>query len=321
MQNENFTTIRTNVKPLSNEYEVKLDRDLTAPEHFHEELETIRVATEADVVILRLSTDGGRADTMKAFLKAINTSPAYFIADVQGDIASAGGPLMLACDEVQLGEFSSLMIHTVQTGYGGAGHNMKKFSDHISKDARNIIETCYEGFLTQEEIEQVLVGEELWLDCEEIVSRMAAREVYREDQLPPLSKEDVDLEFETVYGQLTEFSASIGLPLEDVLPRLVGMLPQTTEDTTKGVETEDWSYKFLDTKGNYFNIDYEGYINFGEGNYKNFTSIYEMEGYGSDWFKLCADMMDVKYAHNISPQKLVIKLDEKVKELVAELNK
>lgn len=326
MQNENFTTIRTNVKPLSQEYEIKLDRDLTAPEHFHEELETIRVATEADVVILRLSTDGGRADTMKAFLKVINTSPAYFIADVQGDIASAGGPIMLACDEVQLGEFSSLMIHTVQTGYGGAGHNMKKFSDHTAKDARNIIETCYKGFITQEEIEKVLVGEEMWMDCDEIVSRMAARELYKKEQLPTISEDELNLEFEALYEQITGVSTSLNISVEQALIRLEGMLPEleSSKEATlnedgysfvhmAGIENDSYSPAFLEVASDGLLVDEHGDIGsfLEEGNIINTPRGY---------YLACAKILDVKHAHNISIEKLAQKLDDKVKEIVADLN-
>ena len=99
-----------------------------------------------------------------------------------------------------------------------------------------------------------------------------------------------------------------------------GELPE--EGSGYEEEIKPWLKEFTSHHEDLFlNIDNEGYINFGNGNYKNFQLVLDIEDYPKDFYLEMAAMLEVKHAHNISIEKLVTRLDNKIAEIVAELNK
>lgn len=178
MHVEPYTAIRTNCQPKSYTYTVKFDRDITAPEYWQEELDTLRMAKEGDDCVLYLSTLGGSAATMAEVLHIIKHSPAHFHCVLAGTAFSAGGPIMLACDTVEVGDYAELMIHTSQNSYFSSSQGLEHFSAMNARTARKILSTCYEGFLTPDEINQALDGKEFWFDSDEIKQRLTQRDEY-----------------------------------------------------------------------------------------------------------------------------------------------
>lgn len=197
MHTEPYIALRTNCVPKNYTYTVKFDRDITAPELWQEELDTLRMAKEGDDVILHVSTMGGNAATMAEVLHIIKHSPAHFHCVLAGTAFSAGGPIMLACDTVEVGDYAEMMIHTSQNSYYSSSQGLEQFSAMNGRTARKILSTCYEGFMTQGEINQALDGKEFWFDSDEIKERLIKREEYYSEKYPApieleLTKEDME---------------------------------------------------------------------------------------------------------------------------------
>lgn len=98
-------------------------------------------------------------------------------------------------------------------------------------------------------------------------------------------------------------------------------LIQTGEVPVSEEDEEGWFKEFSNDQGDSLNISCEGYLCFGDGMYKDFKRVYDFNDYTSDFFPLMAELLGVKHAHNISTEKLVKRLDNKLQELLAELNK
>ena len=179
MHVEPYTAIRTNCQPKSYTYTVKFDRDITAPEYWQEELDTLRMGKEGDDYILVVNTSGGDLRTLAELLHIIKHSPAHFHCVLSGTALSAGGPIMLACDTVEVGDYAEMLIHTAQgSGYHTSAQGLEQFSAMSNRTAHKLLTNCYEGFLTPEEITQALDGKEFWLDSDEIKQRLTQRDEY-----------------------------------------------------------------------------------------------------------------------------------------------
>lgn len=167
--------IRTQVRPLAMEYIIRLDRELTEVSDFHEELATIRECTEVDTLHILISCVGGSVDTMKVFLTEIAQTKSHVICEIQGSCCSAATMIFLAGDELRISDDAEFMIHTQSFMYGGKESNVRQFVEFTEKSNRRLMEKYYKHYLTEDEIEQVIDGKDLWMDAVEINERLRKR--------------------------------------------------------------------------------------------------------------------------------------------------
>lgn len=235
MTTEPYMALRTSVTAKTNSYTVKLDRGVSEASEWQEELDTMRLAKEGDDVTLYINTWGGNADTMKEMLHIMENSEATFHGVLAGACYSAGGPIFLACDTVEVGRLAGMMCHTVQTGYSGSGNAVAKYGNYINEDARNILTSCYTGFLTQEEVEGLLSGDDLWLNATQIGERLELRAAFIEENEKEVTREAVTLNEYTqqAFGDLRSDCDYMAFKLEDVLSKLQEIHEEVlTEDPT-----------------------------------------------------------------------------------------
>mgnify|MGYP000969542371 FL=1 len=67
------------------------------------------------------------------------------------------------------------MIHTASMRYGGKQNNFHQYSEFVNKTNEKLMKKYYEGFLTEEEIQQALEGKDFWFDAQEVVERLQKR--------------------------------------------------------------------------------------------------------------------------------------------------
>lgn len=141
-----------------------------------EELDAIRSAQEGDTVALYFTgCPGGNLDTGYAIMNAILTTKARVVAIMEGHNASLATMIPLVCDEVVVTPFSSMMLHTANTGAYGTVGNVERYSVFASAQVQRFIREIYAGFATEEEILRLLDGSELYLDDTSIQERLTTR--------------------------------------------------------------------------------------------------------------------------------------------------
>lgn len=165
---------------VSNEYHLRLARPITDIDDFEEEFQLFAAAGERDVIRLDIVTPGGSLDTGHMLRRAINNTAAHTIAYIGPTCASAGTAIALACEEWEIDEMSSFMIHTASYGYVGMAPHVKANVDHSDKMINRFVRTTYAGFLTEEEIERVIDGKEVYFEGEELAQRLSSYAVYRD---------------------------------------------------------------------------------------------------------------------------------------------
>jgi len=175
-----------------NEYHVRLARVISDIDDFDEEFQLLAMAGERDVINLDIVTPGGNADTAHMLCRAIARTAAHTVAYIGPTCASSGTAIALACDEWEIDDMSSFMIHTASYGTGGLAPHIRDHVKHSDKMIERFVRLTYTGFLTEEEIGQVLEGRELYFEGEELASRLEAFAEYRDAVRQGLAEEKVD---------------------------------------------------------------------------------------------------------------------------------
>ena len=173
--------IRTSSKPLATQYDIMFDRDISHANEWHEELYVMRQAVEGDLCNIHINTCGGAVSTISAFQNIKKTSDAHFHGILEGMGYSAGSAFFLMCDTHEVGDFAEMMIHTSQgRGFYTHSQGQEGHGNHVGRTARKLVESVYKDFLTESEIEELLIGKEFWLDSDQIKERLENRQKIRE---------------------------------------------------------------------------------------------------------------------------------------------
>ena len=154
-----------------NEYYINLDQDISSPETYREVFNTLRNATEGEVVYLNINSFGGYIHSMVQFVDSLLTTKAKTIAHVY-TAYSAAAVIALSCDILRFKPFSSMMVHSLSTSTYGKIDDVESYAKFASKQDKEIADNIYQGFLTKEEIKAVNKGKDLWMNREECEVRM-----------------------------------------------------------------------------------------------------------------------------------------------------
>lgn len=166
-------------KNFSNTFRVFLDEPITEPSKYRNVINTLERATENDVVEIRLNTPGGNYYTTMALYNAILNCPAHTRAILDGEACSGGSMILLACDEVVVMKNTYMMCHAASWGDWGDMKKLRNSTTFSFEQIRKTLYDVYEGFLTNEEIEQMIEHSlEYWFGDEEIIERLKNRQEY-----------------------------------------------------------------------------------------------------------------------------------------------
>lgn len=164
-------------------FHIYLFGQIVSPQQFISAIEVMRAASENDRVMIHLQSCGGSLDATDTFLQAMHECQAEIVVKASGGVHSAGTLILLAADSFMLSENFSSLIHNGSTGAYGKYSDYRAETAFTSKWMEKVIRNAYEGFLSDEEINDVLKGVDLWLDAEEWVERHEARNEYIQEKL------------------------------------------------------------------------------------------------------------------------------------------
>ena len=196
-----------------NKYEFNLDEEITVPSYYRNLIEVLNNATEQDLVVLNINSDGGMLDSAISIIDALRNTRATTLAWISGSAYSAASLIALSCQNIEVGEFASMMCHNSQYGTGGYTTDIKDRALFEHKMTSKIMNSVYRHFLSQEEIDAILANKTIWLHSEEIVERV-------EKMQEVLAKEfEAELEaFQKEQEDAIEGSASTKPKKKKILP-------------------------------------------------------------------------------------------------------
>lgn len=148
------------------------------PYNYNEMCYLLAVARKGTTVELFLNTPGGIIDTAFMLADAIKDSKAKVIGHLAGTVASAGTILAMVCDEITVAPHLSFMIHNYSGGMQGKGNELKARQQFVDAQLNEAFKTFYSGFLTEDEMERVIEGTDLWMGTDEVTERWGNRISY-----------------------------------------------------------------------------------------------------------------------------------------------
>lgn len=161
---------------------VHLNQPFMAPGYYDNVVDALDRAQEGDVFRFIIASPGGRMDGLLSLLDAVERTEAICIASIVGDCSSAASIFALSCHQVTVGRYAEMLVHSARYGTIGKSSDVLSHVLHTTKVTERVMRDAYAGFLSEQEINEVLNGKELYLDSDEIVERLEAREEYFESK-------------------------------------------------------------------------------------------------------------------------------------------
>ena len=165
-----------------NKFEFNLDEDIKEPSYYRSLIEVLNNATEQDLVVLNINSCGGQLDSAISIIDALRNTRANTLAWISGSAYSAAGIIALSCQNLEVGEFATLMCHNSQYGLGGYTTDIKDRAVFEHKMISKIMHSVYKHFLSVDEVEAVLSNKTIWMDADEIVERFAKMQEKLQDE-------------------------------------------------------------------------------------------------------------------------------------------
>ena len=169
-QNEEPHTFFTEVS--SKTYEHYMDYFLEDFNNARQLCTLLRGAQEEDTVIIRINSGGGRFDIAAQIINAMRECVATIIGVIEQECASAATMIFLACDQWQVQPWGEMMIHYASYGAGGKGHEVSSRVASNEKMFPKVFDAIYKNFLSEEEIANVIRGQDIYLTQDEITARL-----------------------------------------------------------------------------------------------------------------------------------------------------
>lgn len=168
-------------------HHIWLTSEIESADKYVDLFDCLMQASDSDVVGIHINSPGGDLDTALQIIDAIESTAATTVAFIEGQACSAASMIAMACDNVEISEYAYMMIHTFIQGIGGKFSDIQSSTGFYTKWWKNTFAKIYKGFCTPAEIDEILKGEDLWLDAEECIERFNNRQKLREEEKSNLS--------------------------------------------------------------------------------------------------------------------------------------
>lgn len=178
-------------------YTVFLDEVFEEAAYQRDVISILNNATEEDSIIFMINSDGGTIHSVLPIIVAIRESKATVTGMLLSECHSAASVVFLATDNQMVNPHCSMLIHSASYGIGGKQQDIYDHVEHSQKRLTNMFNDFYYGFLSEDEISEVLRGKELYLDYDDICERLQERdkifkqehEEFLEEFAPPSREE------------------------------------------------------------------------------------------------------------------------------------
>jgi ATP-dependent protease ClpP protease subunit len=152
-----------------------LDENIREAKYYRTVLQGIESLSEGDVVLMKINSYGGQLDGAIAIINAIENTQADVHAEIDGVAASAASLIALASPSISVSPYATMMVHSATFGAFGKQSDVISHASFVDKQVRTLMGSVYKDFLSDKELEEVIMGKELWFDSEEIVRRLELR--------------------------------------------------------------------------------------------------------------------------------------------------
>jgi ATP-dependent protease ClpP protease subunit len=158
-----------------NNLSVAIDEPIREPKYYRAIAEEITNLGQHDTVQFRVNSPGGRLDGLVVLLNAIENTEADVVCFIEGECHSAASILALHCPNVIISPYASMMVHHVSYGTAGKDSDVVSMVMHNTAYCKELFMDTYKYFLSDQEVQDVLNGKEIWLRANDIKERLERR--------------------------------------------------------------------------------------------------------------------------------------------------
>ena len=162
-------------RPVANIYDLYLTGNIGPATDYQDWNQMMRAAGENDVVYIHINSNGGEIFSAIQLMRTMQETQATVVASVEGMCMSAATLIFLTADVCEISEHSHFMFHTYSSGNWGKGSEQLAGVMADDKWARHLFNTVYKGFLTTQEIKDMIDGKDFWMNPAEVNKRLLDR--------------------------------------------------------------------------------------------------------------------------------------------------
>ena len=178
------------------EYTFHINEPIQCPEYYTNVVNVLLGAGKHDTCKFIINSPGGLLVGLLSLLDAMAKTEATTVAVMSGECHSAASILALHCDYIEVGPYATSLCHNVRYGVSGKSADIADHVNHMIAVSEKLVRETYSGFLTEQEILDLLKGKEFYMEADEIVERLNARDAYEQafdDQETPEESSEVDV--------------------------------------------------------------------------------------------------------------------------------
>ena len=135
--------------------------------------------TEDCAVDLYINNGGGIIDSALYLGDAMSNCKAVVNGHLSGTVASAATILTMRCDNITVAPFTQFLIHNYSGGVQGKGKEAKDQMEFVNNEINESFRDFYHGFLTPDEIEDVIGDHDIWLNSRQIMERWETKKAQK----------------------------------------------------------------------------------------------------------------------------------------------
>lgn len=167
----------------SGTYRIEIDDQIDSISQFSTAIQVLQSAKEDDDVEIHLQCNGGNVDACGAFLHAMRKCEAPIHVVATGGCHSAATHILLQAHSFELSDNFNSLIHCGGTGSVGALNEYNAKTAFDRNFISNMYRDIYVGFLSETEIENMLLGQDIWLDAKGWSERYEQRNEYFKNKM------------------------------------------------------------------------------------------------------------------------------------------
>ena len=191
---------------LGNRFVINITSDFDSSDTYDEIVALLSNATEADEIVWNISSYGGFVNSLQMILGWKAMCPAHQTHVLHSNADSCASVFFLSdADQYIVGDGATMFLHEIQAGVSGTTSNMIRHMEHLKETNETFIKRSYSGFVSEDEMNQILMGVEVFLTAEQIRDRLTSRQEKRmvesQEQATEFLKEIEDTQFD--YSELT----------------------------------------------------------------------------------------------------------------------
>jgi ATP-dependent protease ClpP protease subunit len=149
-----------------------LSSAIEEPEQYVDMVHKIQTAGADEIIYIHLNTPGGHLDTGVQIINAMQSTQAQVTVSIEANCHSLGTLIFLAADEFIVHDNCLMMIHNFSGGVFGKGNEQQSQLEAQIKWFNTLAKKLYVPFLSVEEFNSIVRGEDLWLQSDDIRKRL-----------------------------------------------------------------------------------------------------------------------------------------------------